>query len=213
MDVEDDEEAGRQDADQQSQHEGPFGREAEDEKAADGATRTRRCCSGRAFSPVAHRGVDGPAVPGMGRRGLHVLAAFTEGETVTRLPCVRPDRLISLTGSLEVALGTPPGPPRTTRPASSGVHRGWGRRDSNPHWRRFKRPASTDWATSPQGIFAGGAIGGQVNRAAHSSPTTQALRCEELARLRRQDRTTWWRDPRDPMVATDRLRRQTVHRF
>ena len=89
----------------------------------------------------------------------------------------------------------------------------WGRRDSNPHWRRFKRPASTDWATSPQGIFAGGAIGGQVNRAAHSSPTTQALRCEELARLRRQDRTTWWRDPRDPMVATDRLRRQTVHRF
>ena len=25
----------------------------------------------------------------------------------------------------------------------------WGRRDSNPHWRRFKRPASADWATSP----------------------------------------------------------------
>ena len=25
----------------------------------------------------------------------------------------------------------------------------WGRRDSNPHWKRFKRPASADWATSP----------------------------------------------------------------
>lgn len=26
----------------------------------------------------------------------------------------------------------------------------WGRRDSNPHWRRFKRPASTNWATPPR---------------------------------------------------------------
>jgi putative transposase len=32
----------------------------------------------------------------------------------------------------------------------NGVHRTpWGRRDSNPHWRRFKRPASADWATPP----------------------------------------------------------------
>src|ERR1700722_1698642 len=28
-------------------------------------------------------------------------------------------------------------------------HDEWGRRESNPHWRRFKRPASADWATSP----------------------------------------------------------------
>jgi hypothetical protein len=27
---------------------------------------------------------------------------------------------------------------------------GWGRRDSNPHWRRFKRPASANWATPPE---------------------------------------------------------------
>src|SRR6202035_2376779 len=27
---------------------------------------------------------------------------------------------------------------------------GWGRWDSNPHWRRFKRPASADWATPPK---------------------------------------------------------------
>src|ERR1700689_889520 len=25
----------------------------------------------------------------------------------------------------------------------------WGRRDSNPHWGRFKRPASACWATPP----------------------------------------------------------------
>ncbi len=29
----------------------------------------------------------------------------------------------------------------------------WGRRESNPHWRRFKRPASADWATSPQLVW------------------------------------------------------------
>jgi len=34
----------------------------------------------------------------------------------------------------------------------------WGRRESNPHWRRFKRPASADWATPPGTRFFCGPV-------------------------------------------------------
>ena len=52
----------------------------------------------------------------------------------------------------------PPSRPRFSEWCLRGSHRqpvdldlfAWGRRDSNPHWRRFKRPASADWATPPE---------------------------------------------------------------
>jgi hypothetical protein len=55
----------------------------------------------------------------------------------------------------DAAVGSPNAPSSTARGCKNwtftGIHpnRWWGRRDSNPHWRRFKRPASADWATPP----------------------------------------------------------------
>ena len=56
-----------------------------------------------------------------------------------------------------------PRPDRAPRPRhrrgvtpGNGRRRGraaWGRRDSNPHWGRFKRPASASWATPPADPF------------------------------------------------------------
>ena len=43
---------------------------------------------------------------------------------------------------------SPGGGPHPAFPRRS-VACSWGRRESNPHWGRFKRPASADWATSP----------------------------------------------------------------
>ena len=38
-------------------------------------------------------------------------------------------------------------------PFARGQASAWGRRDSNPHWGRFKRPASASWATPPRAPF------------------------------------------------------------
>ena len=42
-----------------------------------------------------------------------------------------------------------PGPPTVESVPSEWASR-WGWRGSNPHWGRFKRPASADWATPPR---------------------------------------------------------------
>ena len=65
----------------------------------------------------------------------------------------------------------------------NGVERsGWGRRDSNPHWRRFKRPASADWATSPQLVWCRTSVGAllldrSVNRSSCTPCALSPSRC------------------------------------
>ena len=97
---------------------------------------------------------------------------------------------------------------------------GWGRRDSNPHWRRFKRPASTCWATSPGqqirrlseqvGIVVMEPVRFRLPTAVVRSTTTAALRPEEhpphatCLRCLATARTPWWDDGSDPTPATPR---------
>jgi len=91
---------------------------------------------------------------------------------------MRPARPVDLVTGLGGGLGTPP-VLQDDSPASSGSTV-VGTEDSNPHWRRFKRPAST--MASPQGIFEAG-YRRQVNRARIALPhSSSSLR--ELARLR-----------------------------
>ena len=91
--------------------------------------------AGRARSPAPTRH-DGPLAGG--RRGRRRARARPSGGTVRPRRGRRPDRgprLRRRRGSRRGTVGA-------TRPA-------WGRRDSNPHWGRFKRPASASWATPP----------------------------------------------------------------